>query len=618
MDVSTKILSEIVTHMKYAKYNSKLKRRETWSEIVDRNMEMHLKKFPQLETEIRQNYQYVYDKKVLPSMRSIQFAGKPIEIAPNRIYNCCYAPIDDTRIFAEIMQILLGGTGFGGSVQQHHIDKLPEIRKPSKDKTRRFLVGDSIEGWSDAVEVLMKAYFRGGSRPVFDFRDIRPKGARLITSGGKAPGPQPLKECLMKLEGILDSKENGDKLRPIEAYDMICHIADAVLAGGIRRAALITLFSATDTEMMGAKSGEWWETNPQRGRSNNSVVLMRHKITKEFFDSIWQRVQASGSGEPGFYFSNDKDLGTNPCSEISLRAFQFCNLTEVNVSDIESQEDFENRVRAAAFIGTLQASYTEFHYLRPIWQRTTEKEALIGVSMTGIGSGVILNYDMKSAAGVVKAENVRVADILGIKHAARATTTKPSGTASGVLGTASGIHAWHSEYYKRRIRVGKNEAIYHYLLLNHPELLEDDYFRPHDTSIITIPQKAPEGSILRTESPLNLLERIKKVHAEWIVPGHTAGSNTNNSSATISIKPDEWDIVGEWMWKERRAYNGLAILPFNDHSYVQPPFQDCTKEEYEKLMESLTEIDLSKVIEYDDQTELALELACAGGNCELQ
>jgi ribonucleoside-diphosphate reductase alpha chain len=604
--------------MKYAKYQPELQRRETWEELVTRNMEMHIKKFPKLEKEIRENYKFVYDKKVLPSMRSMQFAGKPIEISPNRIYNCAFAPIDDYRVFSEIMFLLLGGTGVGYSVQNHHVEQLPEIRKPNAEKTRRFLIGDSIEGWADAILVLMKAYFFGGSKPVFDFRDIRPKGARLITSGGKAPGPQPLKECLVKVEGILESKNDGDKLTPIEVHDIVCHIADAVLAGGIRRAALICLFSATDEQMISCKSGAWWETNPQRGRANNSAVLMRHKIDKEYFMDLWKRIEASGAGEPGIYLSNDKDWGTNPCCEIALRPFQFCNLCEVNVSDVETQEDLNARVKAASFIGTLQAGYTDFHYLRPIWQRTTEKDALIGVSMTGIGSGAVLKLNMKEAAKEVKVENARVADMLGINHSARTTTVKPAGTTSLTLGTSSGIHAWHNDYYIRRVRVGKNESIYAHLALHHPELVEDEYFRPHDTAVIGIPQKAPADAIFRTESPIQLLERVKKVHNEWIKPGHRGGSNTHNVSATVSIREHEWKAVGEWMWENRDAYNGLSVLPYDGGTYIQAPFEDCTKEKYEELMKTLSEVDLSKVIELEDTTDLSGELACAGGACEVK
>jgi ribonucleoside-diphosphate reductase alpha chain len=618
MDISNKILSEITVYMKYAKYRPELQRRETWEELVTRNMEMHIKKYPQLEQEIRDNYKFVYDKKVLPSMRSMQFAGKPIEMSPNRIYNCAFAPIDDWRVFSEIMFLLLGGTGVGYSVQKHHVDALPEIRKPNADKTRRFLIGDSIEGWADSISVLVKSYFFGGSKPQFDFRDIRVKGARLITSGGKAPGPQPLKECLIKLEGILDAKKNGDKLSPIEVHDMVCHIADAVLAGGIRRAALISLFSANDEQMISCKSGAWWETNPQRGRANNSAVLMRHKIDKPYFMDLWKRIEASGAGEPGIYLSNDKDWGTNPCCEIALRPFQFCNLCEVNVSDVVDHDDLNARVKAASFIGTLQAGYTDFHYLRPIWQRTTEKDALIGVSMTGIGSGAVLKMNMKEAAKVVKVENTRVADMLSINPSARTTTVKPAGTTSLTLGTSSGIHAWHNDYYIRRVRVGKNEAIYSHLLVNHPELVEDEYFRPHDTAVIGIPQKAPSDAIFRTESPIQLLERVKKVHGEWIKPGHRTGNNTHNVSATVSIREHEWDAVGEWMWENKEYYNGLSVLPYDGGTYIQAPFEDCTKEKYEELMKTLNEVDLSKVIEIEDNTDLSGEVACAGGACEVK
>jgi ribonucleoside-triphosphate reductase len=617
MDISQEILSNITVYMKYAKFNPEVQRRETWKELVDRNKAMHLKKFPALKKEIEAAYKFVYDRKALPSMRSMQFAGKPIEISPNRIYNCAYLPIDDWRAFGETMFLLLGGTGVGYSVQKHHVEQLPEIRKPDPKKTRRFLIGDSIEGWADAVKVLVRSYFEGGSTPNFDFSDIRAKGAALITSGGKAPGPQPLKECLIKLQGILDSKENNDKLTSIEVHDMICHIADAVLTGGIRRAALISLFSADDANMIGAKAGSWWELNPQRGRANNSAVLLRNKVTEEFFFELWKKIEASGAGEPGIYLSNDKDWGTNPCCEIALRPFQFCNLCEVNVSDVIDQEDLNARVKAAAFIGTLQASYTSFHYLRPIWQRTTEKDGLIGVGMTGIGSGAAQKLDLKEAAKIVKEENERVAKVIGINAAARCTTIKPSGTSSLTLGTSSGIHAWHNDYYIRRIRVGKNEAIYTHLAVNNPELIEDEYFRPHDTAVIGVPQKAPDGSIFRTESAIELLERVKFFYQNWVKPGHRNGQNTHNISATVSIKEDEWEAVGKWMWDNRKFYNGLSVLPYNGGTYIQAPFEDCTQEKYEEMIRHLHNVDLSKVIEFVDNTNLAGEAACAGGACEI-
>tara|TARA_Y100001938_G_scaffold115458_1_gene158868 strand:+ start:4790 stop:6649 length:1860 start_codon:yes stop_codon:yes gene_type:complete len=617
LDLANEILSDITVHMKYARYSTTKKRRETWKELVTRNKKMHLKKYPDLRGEIENAYKYVYKKKVLPSMRSMQFGGKPIEVAPNRIYNCAYLPIDHVHSFSECMFLLLGGTGVGYSVQKHHVEKLPEIQKPNKKRTRRYLIADSIEGWADAIKALMVSYFRGGSKIRFDFSDIRPKGARLVTSGGKAPGPQPLKECLVRVQGILEEKESGDKLEPIEVHDIICYIADAVLAGGIRRAALISLFSADDEEMLAAKTGNWWEHNAQRGRANNSVVLMRHRMTKDYFMELWERVRASGSGEPGFYLTNDKDWGTNPCCEIALRPYQFCNLVEVNASDLDSQEEYEARIRAATLIATLQAGYTDFHYLRDVWKRNTEKDALIGVSMTGIASGAVLDLDMKAGSKVVKQENKRIADLIGVNPAARTTCVKPAGTTSLTLGTSSGIHAWHAPYYIRRLRVGKNEPIYTHLAIHHPELVEDEYFRPHDTAVISVPQKAPENAIIRTESALQLLKRVKQVSDEWVRSGHRKGQNTHNVSATISIKDAEWADVGDWMWENRECYNGLSVLPYDGGTYKQAPFEDCSQEKYEALVTDLNNLDLEKLVEYEDETNLQGELACAGGACEI-
>jgi ribonucleoside-diphosphate reductase alpha chain len=615
MDVTQEILSEITTYMKYAKFVPEKNRRETWHELVTRNKEMHQTKFPQLKNEIEEAYKLVYDKKVLPSMRSLQFAGKPIELNNARIFNCSFLPLDDWRSFSEIMFLLLSGCGVGYSVQTHHIEQLPEIKVPTKQK--RYLIGDSIEGWADAVRMLCKAYFTGAPLPLFDYRDIRAKGAQLITVGGKAPGPEPLKECLFNLQKVFERKQNGDRLSSVEAHDMACHIADAVLSGGIRRAALISLFNLDDEDMLTCKFGNWWEENPQRGRANNSAVVMRHKIDEEEFFKLWKKIELSGSGEPGIYFSNDKDWGTNPCCEIALRSYQFCNLCEVNVSNVESQEDLNERVRVGAFIGTLQAAYTDFHYLRDIWRKTTEKDALLGVGMTGIGSGAILAYDLKKAADLAKVENARVAEIIGVNKAARVTTVKPSGTSSLVLGTSSGIHAWHNDFYIRRIRVGKNEAIYNYLAINHPELVEDDFFKPTIQAVISVPQKAPTGSILRTENVMDMLERTKKFNMQWVKKGHRKGANTNNVSATVSINENEWEQVGNWMWENRDTFNGLSVLPYFGGSYTQAPFEDITEEQFNEMAQHLHNIDLSKIVEFTDDTALMDQAACAGGACEI-
>lgn len=615
MLLESKLLSEITTFMKYSKFVPEKKRRETWEELVDRNKNMHLEKFPHLAEEIEEAYKFVYNKKILPSMRSLQFAGKPIALNNARIYNCCFLPVDHPDAFSEIMFLLLSGTGVGYSVQRAHIEKLPVITKPTK--TRRYLVGDSIEGWADAVKVLVTAYMKGKALPVFDFSDVRPKGAMLVTAGGKAPGPEPLKDALHNIQKIFDRKQNGEQLTSIEVHDIMCFIADAVLSGGIRRSAMISLFDLDDDDMLTCKFGNWWELNPQRGRANNSAVIVRHKIEKDVFLDLWKKIELSGSGEPGFFFTNDANWGLNPCAEISLRPFQFCNLCEINSGDLVDQADLNARARAAAFIGTLQASYTNFHYLRDIWKRTTEKEALIGVGMTGIASGAVLNLNMKEAADLVKKENERVAELIGINKAARTTTVKPSGTTSLVLGTSSGIHAWHNDYYIRRVRVGKNESIYTYLLINHPELLEDEYFKPHQQAVIGIPQRAPEGAITRQESALALLNRVGRVWKEWVKAGHRKGENKNNVSVTVTIKPDEWEEVGEWMWSNKENFTALSVLPHDGGSYIQAPFEDITKEQYEELVSHLHSIDLSQVVELDDATNLSGEVACGAGGCEV-
>ena len=615
MQLNQRILSDIIIHMKYARYLPALQRRELWSEICGRYGAMLIDRYPHMAEEILANLEFVIQKKVLPSMRAMQFAGPAIARNNSRIYNCAYMPVDDIRAFSEALFLLLGGTGVGFSVQQHHIENLPPVRKAQK--RRRFLVGDSLEGWADSVKVLLKGYFgESDYLPEFDYSDIRPKGARLVTAGGKAPGPEPLKICIAHLSAILDRKTDGEKLSSLECHDMMCHIANAVLAGGIRRSAMISLFSFEDEEMLTCKFGNWWELNEQRGRANNSVVLPRETTTREEFFSLWKKIELSGSGEPGFYFTNDLNWGTNPCCEIALRPFQFCNLCEVNVSDVVDQEDLNVRARAAAFFGTLQAGFTNFHYLREVWKTTTEHDALIGVGMTGIASGSVFELDLREAAGEVRKANLDVSAKIGIEFAARCTTIKPSGTSSIVLGTSSGIHAWHNDYYLRRVRIGKNEALYQYLSQQHPELLEDDVLSSRQ-AIIRIPQMAPEGSILRTEDTMDLLNRIRKFNTEWVRNGYRNGFNANNVSATVSIRDTDWQAVGEWMWANKASYNGLSVLPFDNGSYSQAPFQDISREEFCMLEKSLREIDLSMVLEPDDATDLQAEAACAGGACAI-
>lgn len=627
MDISRKVLSDLILHMKYARYLPSKQRRETWEEVVTRNMGMHLAKFPQLEKEIRDNYKFVYDRKILPSMRTMQFAGKPIDLNCSRAYNCSYLPLDSVDAFSEVMFLLLGGTGVGYSVQQHHIEKLPPVRGPIREeedggKNRRYLINDSLEGWAETIKLLMESYFFAKKDIDFDYRDIRPKGARLLTAGGKAPGPQPLKDCVHNIRKVLDSAlaEHGRncKLSSLEVHDILCYIADAVLSGGIRRSAMIAFFSYEDTEMMNCKNGPYWETNSQRGRANNSIVLLRHKLKYDTLKEIWKRVEASGTGEPAIYLTNDKNMLSNPCAEASLHENTFCNLMTMNVSDIETQEEFNARCRAVAFISTLQASYTNFHYLREIWRTNTEKDALIGPSMTGIATQKFLDaVDLKVGAEIVLHENARVAKLIGINKAARTTLVKPDGTSSLLLGCSSGIHAWYDKFYIRRVRVGKTEAVYTYFKINNPELLEDDVREP-GMGIICIPIKAPDGAITREESVLASLERVKKIYNEWIVPGHRKGSNTHNSSVTINIRPDEWSTVCEWMWENRNHYNGISVLPYDNGIYEQAPFESITEDRYNELIKKVHEIDLNHVFEAQDDTDHTGEIACGGGACEIR
>ena len=648
MNLSQQLLSDVVLHTKYARHIEHKHRRENWNEITDRYLSMMIKKYPELKKEILEKGKFIYNKDILMSMRAAQFAGPAIEKNESRVYNCCALPVDDYRAFSEIMFLLLGGTGVGFSVQFSHIEKLPEIQKPRKEQ--KYVVGDSIEGWADAVKALMKSYFGINKvKPRFDFSDIRAKGERLITAGGKAPGPAPLRTCLAKIEGILENKKDGDKLTSLEIHDIICHIADAVLSGGIRRAALISLFSADDIHMATCKAGNWWELNPQRGRANNSAVLLRHRITKDVFLDLWKKIEQSGSGEPGIYLTNNKEWLTNPCAEIALRPFQFCNLTEINAGAVivgpkkHRQKYFNLQAEAAAFFGTLQAGFTDFHYLRPIWRKTTEKDALVGVGITGICENEILDLDLTEAANVAVEENKRVSKLININAAARVTTIKPSGTTSCVLGTSSGIHAAHSRYYIRNIQCKVKDDIYSFFSTKYPELIKIMDQDPN-SAVIGIPIKSSENAILReNENAIEMLERVKRFQKEWVHIGHQNGDNKNNVSATVSISKDkyfmpdgknwleitgheyekdhynEWQAVGEWMWKNRDYYNGLSVLPYDGGTYADAPFMECDEQTFLSKIEYIQNnpINLEEIKEYTDNTDLTGEIACGPSGCEI-
>lgn len=538
--------------------------------------------------------------------------------------NCSYAPVDHPDVFAEFAFLLLGGTGVGFSVQKHHIEKLPTImgveHPTGKQSKRRYLVADSIEGWADAFKVLIESYFYNKREIDFDFRSVRNKGTRLVTAGGKAPGPEPLRKALVQLiavfETAIQERGVGTKLKSLEVHDIICSIADAVRSGGIRRSALISVFDRDDNDMLTCKQGEWWVHHPQRALANNSAVLPYADVDEKEFFRIWKAVEVSGCGEPGIIWTNDKDWSFNPCGEASLRPYTFCNLVEINGAIINSQEEFNAVAKAAMFVNTLQASYTNFHYLRSVWRENTEEDALVGVGITGIASKALLACDEHEAALVALAENERVAELIGINKAKRNLVIKPAGTTSLLCGSSSGIHAWHNDFYIRRMTLGKDEALAKFLMMIHPEIVEQSEYDVKEIKV-SVPQKAPEGAILRTENVLDTLERVKRFNLNWCRVGHREGANSHNVSTTISVKDDEWEKVGNWMWENRNSYHGIAVLPYNGGTYRQAPFEDITKERYEELLKHLTDIDLRGIIEEDDETDMVGEVACGGGGCTI-
>jgi ribonucleoside-diphosphate reductase alpha chain len=382
---------------------------------------------------------------------------------------------------------------------------------------------------------------------------------------------------------------------------------------------MISLFDRDDEEMLTCKSGEWYITHPYRARSNNSAVLPRGEVSQGEFARLMTRIEQSGCGEPGVYWTNNKDWGTNPCCEIALRPYQMCNLTEIDAGKIKHQKDFNKAAEAAAFIGTLQAGYTDFHYLNPKWKIACEKDALLGVSMTGIASGTVEKLDMEWAAECVRDSNKVTAKRIGIREAARTTCVKPAGTTSLVLGTSSGIHAWHAPYYIRRMRAGKDEALAIYMAKAAPGLVEQDVTKENQV-VLSFPQCAPEGATVRSETMGNLLERVKNVSTKGVAAGHVDGINQHNVSCTISVKDNEWEELGNWMWANRDHYNGISVLPyFGAEAYPQLPFEDITKEQYEAMLPMLEGIDISQVFEENGVSiDLKAELACAGGGCEIQ
>lgn len=601
--MSISALQEYTRISKYSRYNKEAKRRETWSEQVARVMEMHRIRYKNFLPDIENDLQFVEDlllkKKLLGSQRALQFASDPILKHNARLYNCCASHCDRPKFFQECMYLLLCGCGVGFSAQTHHIAKLPTIKKPSGIK-KTFLISDSIEGWADAIGVLMSSYFTNeqpfpeyADRSIeFNFLQIRSKGAPL-SHGSKAPGPEPLKRTLLLIKEILDKALENKlfvNLRPIECYDIIMHAADAVISGGVRRSATICLFSPDDIEMVRAKTGDWYITNPQRGRSNNSALLLRNKVKLEEFKVLMESVKQFG--EPGFVWSDSTELIVNPCVEIGmwpvdevsgLSGWQFCNLCEMNMRKCKTEDDFYNICKGAAILGTFQAGYHSFPYLGKTSENIVKREALLGVSMTGMMDSAEIAFDpeiQKEGAKLVLKINEEIAKKIKINPAARATCVKPAGTTSCLLGTASGIHPHHAKRYFRRVQANELEAPLQHFIKYNPLAVEDSVWDPnHVTKAITFVCEVPDGSKTKNQvDAITLLDHVKLTQQNWVAYGtrHKAMTKPwlrHNVSNTINVQEHEWEIVTSYIYNNRANFAGIALLSSKgDKDIPQAPF----------------------------------------------
>jgi ribonucleoside-diphosphate reductase alpha chain len=600
-----RMLSASKFYMGYSRWNDQKSAYETWEESVHRVMEMHRDKFahlmtPELEAFILKAEQAYTGKAVLGAQRALQFGGAQLRKHEARMYNCSSSHVDRPAFFQEAMYLLLCGCGVGFSVQKHHIAKLPTLKKRESTAAKTFQVPDSIEGWADAFGVLLSSYFgvtgtfpEYAGRPVhFDFSKVRPKGS-LISGGFKAPGPDGLRNALNKCEALLERALAGQDevaVTPIVAYDFTMHMSDAVLSGGVRRSATICLFDKDDEAMLNAKTGNWFEENPQRGRSNNSVVLVRDELTRGEWAKIMEAVR--DFGEPGFIFTSNKEFTYNPCVEIGMypvcvetgeSGFQFCNLVEINGGLCVDVEAFYRACEAGAILGTLQAGYTDFTYLSDATRRITEREALIGVSITGWTNNPHVLFDeevLHRGAQIVNETNRKVARLLGINAAARTTCTKPSGNASVILGTASGIHGEHAPQYFRNVQMNEDDEVAKLIMGINPKMVERSVWNPNGTDVVvSFPVVSKEGSIYKKDlMGVKQLELVKKAQQHWVEYGTNVDlcvdpNLRHNVSNTIPV--DDWDEVEQYIFDNRQWFAGISLLPAaGDKIYPQAPFTE--------------------------------------------
>ena len=625
--------STYIAKSRYSRFLNTDNRRENWNETVVRY-------FNFIEDHLSKNYSYnitrelrtelenaVLNLEVMPSMRSLMTAGKALERDNTAGYNCSYLPIDDVKAFDEAMYILLCGTGVGFSVEQKYVNQLPEVPDQLFDSQTVIVVSDSKEGWAKALRQLL-ALLYSGEVPKWDLSKVRPAGARLKTFGGRASGPGPLEElfkfAIAKFRGAM-----GRRLTSIECHDLLCKIGEVVVVGGVRRSAMISLSDLEDDKMRHCKSGAWWEQNGQRALANNSATYVQKPDTSQFLHE-WTSLYDSHSGERGIFSREasvkqaakngrrnpEYEFGTNPCSEIILRPYQFCNLTEVVIRASDSVDDVARKVRIATILGTFQSTLTHFPYLRKVWQKNTEEERLLGVSFTGILDNEWMGKVCESTAKnleqlrqVAVDTNLQYSNTLGIPQSAAITCVKPSGTVSQLVDSASGIHTRHSPYYIRRVRGDKKDPLTPFLTQAGIPT-EDCVMRPESTAVFSFPMKAPEGA--RTREDLTAIQHLDL----WLM--YQRHWTEHKPSITISVKEDEWLDVGAWVWKNFSEISGVSFLPYDGGTYRQAPYEECTKEQYEELLAKMpTQIDWDALVEYDDNVEGVQTLACTGSSCEI-
>ena len=618
------VYQDVIAMSRYARYIPEKQRRETWDETVDRLVGYLETKAPELKKEIKEIREAVAKQDVMPSMRLMMTAGEACERDNISAYNCSYLAVNNKRAFSEALYILMNGTGVGFSCERQDINKLPEIPETLDYCDDVIVVEDSKLGWAKAFKKLLSSLWEGDI-PTFDFTKVRPSGARLKTFGGRASGPEPLQRLFdFCVESFKHAK--GRKLNSLEVHDIMCMVGEIVVVGGVRRSALISLSNLTDKRMRDAKIGAWYNDFPHRGLANNSVAYTE-KPDSETFMEEWLSLVKSKSGERGIFNRvaaqkqankwgrRDPSLsyGTNPCSEIILRDKQFCNLTEVVVRNGDTEATLTRKIELATILGTIQSTLTNFQFLSSEWVKNTAEERLLGVSLTGIMDAKITsNPDPKMLErlrDVARKTNEKYAIKMDIPISASITCVKPSGTVSQLVDSASGIHARHNDYYIRRIRMDKKDPIYDFLKEKGVSV-EDEAFRPDNTAVFSFPMKAPKGAILRNDwSALTQLEN-------WLV--YQRHFCEHKPSVTISVKDEEWVEVGAWVWKHFDEISGVSFLPHSDHTYVQAPYEDCTKEHYEELLKTTPKaIDWKEFIEVDDNTTSAQTLACTGGSCEI-